>query len=343
MRYLLSVIYGLAVCLRAELYQRGILKARALRHPVISVGNLTVGGTGKTPLVALLAEQLKKAGYQPIILSRGYKGKAEGSTLIVSEGGKIQCRPEDCGDEPYWLATKVRGAAVVVGQNRYRGGRLIEDGYEKAIHILDDGYQHLQLRRHLNILVIDASDPFGGHSLVPKGRLREPLDAIERADVVVITRSHYPFDEEEVEATLRKRNRRAALFYFYHDAIALADLKTGRVFSTRGFLGKRVVALAAVGNPESFIRDLGHYQLKVVERFIFRDHHRFTQEELDRVLKSRHEVGADAVVTTEKDAVRLSGLSFGAEQVYALAIEPRAEDPDEWEKFFLGEVEAMKT
>lgn len=341
MRYLLSQLYALAAWSRTLLYEQGILRSRSLRHPVISVGNLTVGGTGKTPLVAHLAGMLKEAGYQPTILSRGYKGKAEDSTLLVSDGEKIFCGPEDCGDEPYWLARKLKGVPLAVGKDRYRAGGLIETKNKKVIHILDDGYQHLQLRRNLNILILDATDPFGGYFLLPKGRLREPLQALQRADLVIITRSHLLFDEDEIEVTIRKRNRTVPILFFYHDGTALSDLKSGRVVPLQVFLDKRVIALAAIGKPDLFLRDLAHYQIRVVAQSFFRDHHAFTQDQLDGVLSRLPQVGAEAVVTTEKDGVRLQRLRFKEDQIFAFQIEPRAEDPEEYRQFILNEVESI--
>ena len=341
MKYLLSQIYGLIVSLRVFLYQKGILKSHRLKHPVISVGNLTVGGTGKTPLVGFLAQILKKAGYQPVILSRGYKRNNTSSVLLVSDGRKIFCGPEDCGDEPYLLARKLEGVPVVVGKSRYQAGRLLEERYPNLIYVLDDGYQHIQLKRNLNILILDATDPFGGHHLLPAGRLREPTQSLARADAIVITRSHMPSETEDLEEHIRRWNKRAPISYFHHDVTALYDVKTGSRFQTRDFLGSSVIALAAIGSPHVFLHDLEHYQMKISDRFIFRDHHPFSQSELDRALKRLEEVQARAIVTTEKDAVRLTKLDFQEGQIFVLQIEPQPEDLPEYKKEFLNEVKFL--
>ena len=341
MKYLLSQIYGLIVSLRVFLYQKGILKSHRLKHPVISVGNLTVGGTGKTPLVGFLAQILKKAGYQPVILSRGYKRNNTSSVLLVSDGRKIFCGPEDCGDEPYLLARKLEGVPVVVGKSRYQAGRLLEERYPNLIYVLDDGYQHIQLKRNLNILILDATDPFGGHHLLPAGRLREPTQSLARADAIVITRSHIPSEAEDLEEHIRRWNKRAPISYFHHDVTALYDVKTGSRFQTRDFLGSSVIALAAIGSPHVFLHDLEHYQMKISDRFIFRDHHPFSQSELDRALKRLEEVQARAIVTTEKDAVRLTKLDFQEGQIFVLQIEPQPEDLPEYKKEFLNEVKFL--
>ena len=341
MKYLLSKIYGLIVSLRVFLYQKGILRKHRLKHPVISVGNLTVGGTGKTPLVGFLAQILKKAGYQPVILSRGYQRSNKSAVLLVSDVREVFCGPEECGDEAYLLARKLEGVPVVVGNSRYQAGRLLEDRYPNLIYLLDDGYQHIQLKRNLNILILDATDPFGGHHLLPAGRLREPTKALARADSIVITRSHMSSETENLEEQIRRWNQRVPISYFHHDVTALYDARTGTRFQPRDFLGSSVLALAAIGSPHVFLYDLEHYQMKISDRFIFRDHHPFSQPELDRVLKRLEEVQARAVVTTEKDAVRLKKLDFQEGQIFVLQIEPQPEDLQEYKKEFLNEVKFL--
>ncbi len=341
MKYLLSKIYGLIVSVRVFLYQKGILHKHRLKHPVISVGNLTVGGTGKTPLVAFLAQILKKAGYQPVILSRGYKRSNKSAVLLVSDVREVFFGPEECGDEPYLLARKLEGVPVVVGKSRYQAGRILEDRYPNLIYLLDDGYQHIQLQRNLNILILDATDPFGGHHLLPAGRLREPTKALARADAIVITRSHISSETEDLEGHIRRWNKQVPVSYFHHDVTALFDAKTGARFQARDFLGSSVIALAAIGNPLVFLHDLEHYQMKISDRFIFRDHHPFTQSELDRVLKRLKERQARAIVTTEKDAVRLKELAFQENQIFVLQIEPQPEDLSEYKKEFLNEVKFL--
>ena len=342
MKYLLSKLYSLVVSLRVYLYQKGILSSQQLPHPVISVGNLTVGGTGKTPLVGFLAQILKKSGYQPVILTRGYKRKNKTPVLQVSDGKNILCRWEDCGDEPYLLARNLDGVPVVVSKNRYQAGQSVQNNYsDPIIYLLDDGYQHLQLQRNLNILLLDATDPFGGEQLLPLGRLRESTRGLKRADSIIITRSHIPFEIEAVNRHIRKWNPWAPIAYFHHDVTAIYDLKTGEPRPIRAFLGKAVVALVAIGNPQVFLRDLEHYQMKVRDRFIFRDHHHYTQTDLDHVLDRLTELQAEVVVTTQKDSVRLENLRFKESQIFVLKIEAVPENLTEYRKEFLNEVKLL--
>ncbi len=339
---LLSQLYSLAMRVRAWLYRRGVISRRRLRNPVISVGNLTVGGTGKTPFVAYLAGVLKSAGYQPVILSRGYRGKAEHSTLVVSDGRKVLCDAASSGDEPFLLASQLPGVRVAVGKDRHRSGTLVEqDAGDRVVHILDDGFQHLRLKRNLDILLVDATDPFGGGKLLPAGRLREPLAAMGRADLVVITRSHLVGEIADLEAVIRRHNKLTPISYFYHDTVGVFDLKSRRQFRTRAFMGRRVIALAAIGNPGLFIQDLEHYQMDVRDQLLFPDHHPYSQSDLDQALESVDEHGAEALMTTEKDAVRLQALEFGAGRIFVLKIEALPEDPVEYRKFLLDEVAGL--
>jgi len=342
MKYLLSRLYGFIVSLRVLLYQRGALSSQQLPHPVISVGNLTVGGTGKTPLVSFLAQILKKAGYQPIILTRGYKGRTPTPVLTVSDGKKILCGWEESGDEPLLLARNLEGVPVVVSKNRYQAGRSFQRDFpDPIIYILDDGYQHLQLKRNLNILLLDATDPFGGEQLLPLGRLRESTRGLKRADAIIITRSHIPFEMEAVNQHIRKWNPWAPISYFHHDVISLYDLKTGEQKSIHGVFGEKVIALAAIGNPGVFLSDLEHYQMKIQDRFIFRDHHPYTQSDLDGVLGRLTDLQAAMVITTQKDSIRLEHLNFQESQIFVLEIEAVPENLTEYKKDFLDRVQGL--
>ncbi len=339
----LAFLYGVAVRLRGQGYRRGLFKRHQLSRPVISVGNLTLGGTGKTPYVAYLARLLQTAQFQPAILSRGYRGTAERSGTLVSDGKDILCDVMKAGDEPYLLARVLPGVPVAVGRDRFRSGRLIEQMLAQPIHILDDGYQHLALKRNLNILLLDGSDPFGGNHLLPAGRLREPLEALSRADLIVVTRSHLPVDVDHIEITVRRFNRIVPIAYFYHDAVRVWDLSDGSRYDLRHFLGRKMLALAAIGHPKIFLHDLAHYQIQVTATRLFRDHHNFTQLELDGALRDATEAGGDGIITTEKDAVRLERLAFRPGQIFVFSIEAKPEEPEGYRRFLLSEIENLPT
>jgi tetraacyldisaccharide 4'-kinase len=337
---LLTPLYRLGVATRVRLYRSGILRTHRLPHPVVSVGNLTTGGTGKTPLVMYLAQTLGQEGLHPAILTRGYKGTAERTGALASDRSRKLLRQEECGDEAYLMATNLAGVPVAVGRTRYQTARLVP-GFgadRKLVFLLDDGYQHLQLGRDLNILVLDATDPFGGGRLLPHGRLREPLSAVRRADLIVVTRAHLPFDQEALETEIRLRNPLAKISYFYHDAVAITEIKTARTLPVRHLLHKKVVALSGIGNPGVFLKDLAHYQMDVVHTFSFRDHYQFTAEDLTEVARAARALAADAVLTTEKDAVRLPSNTDVGAPFFALKIEARPEDAEKFDRDFVEEI-----
>ena len=327
LKLLLAWIFGRAVLGRRLLYRYDILKTRRLPHPVISVGNLTIGGTGKTPLVAYLALRLKEAGYSPVILSRGYKRKPGIKPLLVSDGSQILSSPETCGDEPYLLAQKLEGVVLAVGKNRWRAGQSLSTLPGRLVYILDDGYQHLKLARDLDLLLIDGTQPLESQALLPAGRLREPLSAMQRADAIVVTREHLAPDLSKLVQEIRGRNPAIPIFPFSHEIDEIYDLASGERLYRTDLRGKGVVALAAIGNPVQFLRDLDMAGITVLDSFLFRDHHRYSRKELERALKRCQELSATGIVTTEKDAVRLKGLNFEHDQVFAVSIKARTKDP----------------
>jgi len=199
----LSHLYGLAMRARAALYARGLLKQQTLPCRVISVGNLTVGGTGKTPVVIALAAALRGLGRKVGVISRGYRRRSGTSILEISDGRTLRGHPEDSGDEPFLIAQRCPGVPVVVGADRPRVGRHLMDRFGVDTLVLDDGYQHLALRRDVDILVLDAGAPFGNGYLLPRGRLREPLSAMERASAVLVTRASQAQRLDELKAAVR--------------------------------------------------------------------------------------------------------------------------------------------
>ena len=329
MRYLkllLSWLFRIAVQTRAEIYQRGILKSRRLPHPVICVGNLTVGGTGKTPLVAYLAVRLKEAGLAPAILSRGYKGKPGHSPSIVSDGSKVLGTPENCGDEPYLLARKLEGVIVAVGKDRFEAGQLVGKQSRDTVFILDDGFQHLKLHRDLDLLLVDGSRSLKGEALLPAGRLREPRSAMARADAILVTRDHLIHDLKGLVEEIRLWNPTAPIFPFSHEIDEVYELASQKRFSLSDFRGKKVIALAAIGNPKQFLNDLVLAGIDLEDQFLYPDHHRFSQMELSKALKRCQQRSAACVLTTEKDAVRLQRLEFEEGQIFVVSIKAKTRD-----------------
>jgi len=321
--YVPAKLYELGVRARAALYENGLFETRGLKAPVISVGNLTVGGSGKTPCVAFLARFLRDEGRQVAILSRGYKRESRGR-VEVSDGREILSGPDEAGDEPYLLAKSCPGARVVVDRDRYAAGKWLEERSRISVFILDDGYQHLRLARDLNLLLVDASEPPDRAKMIPFGRLREPITAMGRADAVIVTRSDQPFDRRALENAIRKFARaETPVFYASHKMTELIRLAGAGVAGPADFAGKRVAAVSGVARPDRFVADLERLGMEIALRRDFDDHHRYTREELSEVVARAREARAEAIITTEKDAYNLPAGSAGslALPIFAARIE----------------------
>ncbi|MCI0665128.1 MAG: tetraacyldisaccharide 4'-kinase [Acidobacteria bacterium] len=323
-------LYQLGVRARLALYENKIFKINRLSAPVISIGNLTVGGTGKTPCVAFIALLLRDASHDVAILSRGYKRESEG-LIEVSNEKEILRGPRESGDEPYLLANSCPGVRVVVDRDRYQAGRWLAERGSVSVFILDDGFQHLQLARDLNLLLIDAGEPLEEAELVPLGRLREPLAGMRRADAVIVTRSDQAFDRRSLERTITKYSRRAIpIIYAYHEITNLRRLDNQENWDISSFSNEKVAALSCIARPERFIEDLRRLGMRLVFRRDFPDHHRYNRQEFDETVEAALAAGAHAVITTEKDAANLSVeiLKSSRLPVFAAKMEFRWEDEE---------------
>ena len=295
-----SVLYGDVARRRARLYAKGTLKTKRLNTPVISVGNLTVGGTGKTPMVIFLAERFLDEGKRVAILTRGYKG-ADGTS-----------------DEIELMKLRLQDRVMFgVGPDRYAQGRQLEaKGVD--IFLLDDGYQHLPLFRDVNILLMDATQPIGRESMLPAGRLREPVSAMDRADLLVITRLEA---SPSTLATIEKL-REYPVFSAVTRLLGFRRLGQGiALLSLDEIGGGPFYAFCGIGNPKAFFQDLKNWNLPISQTSEFPDHHRYDQRDALELEQSARTTGAKAFVTTEKDAQNLSGVSFSEFPVFIAVIE----------------------
>lgn len=318
---LAAVLYEGAVRARNRFYDRPAA-VRNADLPVVSVGNLTVGGTGKTPVVAWIARRLLEWDVRPGVVSRGYRGRAGKGPLLVSDGRGPLCEVGRCGDEPYLLARTLPGALVVVGSDRVAGAEAARRAGAHTV-ILDDGYQHRRLARDLDILLLDAGNPFGNERLLPAGRLREPVSGLSRADLVLVTRSRPGETFPALERTLRRFNPSAPLLAAGHRRVGFVD--------PRGEPARRparAVAFCGIAQPASFRHDLVDEDLELVDFRVFPDHHAYSPAEIGelRDLAARH--GA-ALVTTEKDLSRLASRAeqAGVSELRALRIEVAVYEP----------------
>jgi tetraacyldisaccharide 4'-kinase len=319
--YAPAKLYELGVRARAAFYENRFFETRSLNTPVISVGNMTVGGAGKTPCVAFLARFLRDEGYEVAVLSRGYKRESQG-LVEVSNGREILCGPNESGDEPFLLANLCPGARVVVDRDRYAAGKWLEERAPVSVFILDDGYQHMRLARDLNLLLIDASEPVDQAKMIPFGRLREPISAMRRADAVIVTRSDQPFDRHALERAVGRFARaNTPIFYAHHKMTELIRLDGDGVASPAGFAGKRVAAVSGVARPDRFIADLEGLGMEIALRRDFNDHHRYTREELSEIVELAREARAETIITTEKDAANLPPGFPASRPIFAARIE----------------------
>jgi tetraacyldisaccharide 4'-kinase len=335
--YLPAQLYELGVRGRLALYDRGLFKTRRLDAPVISVGNLTVGGTGKTPCVAWLARMLRDAGHEVAILSRGYKRSSEGR-VEVSDGRGILCTPDESGDEPYLLAKSCPGVRVVVDRDRVAAGRWLAARARVSVFLLDDGFQHRRLHRDLDLVLVDGSEPLADAAMVPFGRLREPLTGLRRADVVLVTHGDRCRDRAAFAAALAEYARPGTpVFFARHEMTMLRRLDADETLPLTAFAGRAVAAVSGIAKPSFFVTDLSSAGMTIALRRDFDDHHRYTQAEFADAANAARAAGAEAIVVTEKDAANLSGewLRSSALPVYAAAIEFRCEDDREFRTLVL--------
>ncbi len=291
-------------CMGLRLHQAfiAIRKPESLPGFVVSIGNLTAGGTGKTPGAAMLAQWAQGLGCRPVILSRGYGRTRAGAAVEVLDGRKPGPDPDRVGDEPCLLSRLVPGVPVVVSGSRHTGGLYAHEVLRSDFFILDDGFQHRMLRRDLDIVLLDAKDPLGNGRLLPWGPLREPLCGLERADALVLTRCGEGDEGPGLE--LAGRFPEKPVFRSRHAALE-AVFPGRRLRKPPVFLqGKRVAAFSGIARPGVFCRTLERLGAEVVEFRAFRDHHRFTREELDSLKSLRDASEADCLITTEKDWVR---------------------------------------
>ena len=320
-------------------YGRHLLTSRRLATPVVSVGNLTAGGTGKTPMVAWLAERLAERGLPAAVLTRGY-GRDESHRPHLVEAGEA-VDPRLCGDEPAMLATRFAESApstlVAVGADRYATGRMVEERAEPEYLILDDGFQHMQLQRSLNIVLLDSRRPFGNGYTLPLGRLREPVSGLRDADIVVITRSNPGQAQTALYDAIHEATPGAKIFRSRTGAKDLVELGSGNVHPVDSLNGKRVACFCGIGNVAAFFRQGRELGYDIVLERAYRDHHRYSQRDLEALVRSAEAAQAEALLTTSKDVMNL-GEAVLPIPTYAVRIELEVDAAEE----LLEEVLALR-
>ena len=308
-----SFLFGAVVAIRYALYRTGVLRRYPLGIQVISVGNVTAGGTGKTPVTEIFARTLAAEGRKVAILSRGYRRKEApwwqrvftqvvDPPLVVSDGKRVLLDSATGGDEPYMLASNLPGVAVVVDRNRVKAGRYAVKRLGCNTLILDDGFQYQKLKHSIEVVLVDSTNPFGNGNLLPRGILREPIRHISRADIIFLTKCIG--DVSAVKAEIRRYNATAEIVECNHAPKVLKDVWSREEYPLDWLSGKTVCTLSGIASPKGFENSLRHLGAKVVWCERYADHHRYDSSEVLYALNRTADMGADALVTTEKDAVR---------------------------------------
>ena len=312
-----SWLFGGVVAIRYFLYGTGVLRRHPLGIQVISIGNVTAGGTGKTPVTEIFARTLAAEGRKVAILSRGYRRKEAPwwqrvftqvvePPLVVSDGKRVLLDSATGGDEPYMLASNLPGVAVVVDRNRVKAGRYAVQRFGCNTLILDDGFQYQKLKHSIEVVLVDSSNPFGNGNLLPRGILREPIRNIRRADIIFLTKCRG--DVSAVKEEIRRYNSTAEIVECNHTPKVLKDVWSREEHPLEWLSGKTVCTLSGIASPKGFENSLRHLGSKVVWCERYADHHRYEPSEVLYALNRTADMGADALVTTEKDAVRFPRL-----------------------------------
>jgi tetraacyldisaccharide 4'-kinase len=313
-----SWIYGKITDLRNTLFESGVFKSHALGAPAVSIGNITVGGTGKTPLVAFVAEFLAEQGAKVCILTRGYGRENVKERVLVSDGEKILADARQAGDEPAELAKKLLGckAIVVADANRVAAAKWAREKFKITAFVLDDAFQHRRAERDLDIVLLDATNPFGNFKALPFGILREPLENLKRADLIIITRANLVAGEQITNYKLRITNYNPDCPIFTAEnrisaLVGLKDFLAGQIPNRKSQIpNRKALAFCALGNPDNFFEQLRREDFTLAATRKFPDHHRYTQKDVAELEAEARETGARILLTTAKDAVKLAELNF---------------------------------
>ena len=330
----ISKVYGGAVKLRRVFYKKAVLKSKKLPCPVVSIGNLTVGGTGKTPMTIYVANVLKTSGYRVAIVSRGYKGKAETVGGIVSDGNTPLMAPEIAGDEPCMMASKLRDVPVIVGKNRFKAGSLAIREFHPDIIVLDDGFQHLKLQRNLDLVLLDFRKPLGNGNLLPRGIMREPVSALSQADALVLTRSSTAKDLKvsPLWASIERVSLEVPVFRAFHVPFVYkvpkenlfsleVNSRNSLISDPKMIKGRTVFAFSGLANNHDFRQTVESLDCHISGFLEFPDHHPYSDKDFRDILAAFKKSMSDSLITTEKDYVRIAHRINWAQDLFVVGIE----------------------
>lgn len=330
-----SLFFLLAYKTRLLLYKLNILRKIAVPVYVISIGNLTSGGTGKTSLTIEASKHFLSLGKKVAVLSRGYNSKSEGEVILVSDGTDLLADYEHCGDEAYLIAKKVPKAIVFSGKDRIKSAKsAIKLGAE--VLILDDGFQYLKLTRNQNILVIDSYNPFDNECLLPQGKLRELPDSIKRATGIIISNSDLNKLKDKDFNKIKKYGQNLPLVKISYKITELISLNTKRILNIKDTKGLNVIACCGIGNPQSFLDLLKRSEIDITSYLIYPDHHKYVFYDVEQMVKLAKKYNIENIVTTEKDAVKIESLCEATPiNFWAVKIDVLWEGENLFEKLFI--------
>jgi tetraacyldisaccharide 4'-kinase len=319
---IISFFYWLGINLRNFLYARNILKPRMPGDRIILIGNITMGGTGKTPFTEELGKRIVKAGKKLLIAAKGYKRQKINEVDIVSNGQEVLLRPKNAGDEPYMLARNVKEACVIVGTDKLKAIEYGLSIFRPDAVLLDDGFQKRKhFKKAVSVVLIDAVNPFGFNRLFPAGMLREPVSSLKEADAVVITNANLVEDQSKVETIkqyITRIDKKACIFEAELQPKFFYNVFTGEKHNADFLNGKKVISYSGLGNPLGFERTLKILGAHISVGLRFRDHHVLRKKEAEALCRLLEKTRASLIVTTEKDEVKIRRKHFTTDAVFAL-------------------------
>lgn len=351
--YLFSFLYKWIVTMRRRFYQVGILKSRTLPCPVISIGNIALGGTGKTPMAIWLARKIKSMGFHPAVISRGYGGNYSQAFQVVSDGRQLLSSPQLCGDEPFMMALE-KAFPVVVGKSRFAAAEKAIDSFGCDVIILDDGFQHISLARDLDLVLFDAAKPMDNNRFLPSGRLRDSLKAVEdNAGAIVYTRSgeqgmsperHHPLSEysnrlEHIPFFSTSHKPFLSRYVPQGQQSHSVDEKETYGVEISNFAGKKALLFSALAKNAAFYKSISEFGVNIVEHLEFRDHYRYKKADFDQINQAACVQGADVIITTEKDWVKVVPGTVWSMDLAVVGVKVAFQDEGLFEQFLRQKLE----
>ena len=319
----ITLFYWGVIFWRNIFYNFNFFVSRKIPTKVISVGNITAGGTGKTPAVIYLSQLFKKRNYKVAVLSRGYGRKTAG-TQLVTNGKEAVDDWRNFGDEPTLISQKLKDVPIVVDQNRYRGAMYLIEKFNPDIIIMDDAFQHRSIERDLDLVLINSQAPISDYRLIPHGLLREPIRHLKRADAIILTKSNLGKPEQKLISKVKKSNLPVFYSTIIHNHFFTINNETFKPENNA-----RVLAVSGIADPQSFYESLKRTNIKMVKKIPYFDHYEFKQSDIEKLKEALIDNDADIIVTTEKDMIRLKNLDLSGIDIYSLGIDFQLDGPGE--------------